>query len=139
MKDIKLVLDGNKRSTIDLTSCVEGKSLVEQKVLVNAITIKGTDPVFADRGTDMLRKCLSGNIYSKSALKHIGNFAALDTTFFVLENEYKEVAQTGDLLTKVAIHPISFDLVDLHVVFKAIITFADNTITEDISSIAQVN
>lgn len=137
MRDIKIVLDGNNGSFIDFTRDVSGKELYSQKALVNVVTVKGSDPVFPNRGTDIMKKCLSGHIYSNNGLRHIGNFAALDTVFFVLENEYAAVNQSGDKIKNISVYPSEVDMVTSHITFKTTIEFADGTSNRQSTSIAQ--
>lgn len=137
MRDIRIVINGNGESFIDLTREVSGKDLYRQKALVNIITVKGSDPVFPDRGTDLMKKCLSGTIYDNNGLRHIGNFAALDTTFFVLTNEYAAVDKTPDMIKKIAVYPYTVNMVESSVTFKAVIEFTDGTTIKEAASIAQ--
>lgn len=137
MRDIKIVLNGNKGSFIDLTRDVTDKDLYRQKALVNIITVKGSDPLFADRGTDIMKKCLSGNIYDNNSLKHMGNFAALETTFFILENEYAALNTSPNKVKNISVYPYTVDLLTSTVTFKTSIEFADGTTVKDSTSIAQ--
>lgn len=137
MRDIKIVMNGNDGSFIDLTQDVSGKDLYNQKALVNIVTARGSDPLFEERGTDIMQKCLSGNIYDNNGLRHLGNFAALDTMFFVLENEYAVVNTSPDKIKKISIYPYTVDLLTSRVTFKATIEFADGTTIRETTSIAQ--
>lgn len=137
MRDIKIVMAGNEGSFLDLTADVTGKELYSQKALVNIVTVRGSDPLFEDRGTDIMKKCLSGNIYDNNGLRHLGNFAALDTMFFVLENEYSAVNTSPDKIKKIAVYPYTVDLLSSKVTFRTTIEFADGTAIRESTSIAQ--
>lgn len=100
MKDIRINFWGGN-STIALTEEVEGKNLYEQKALVNIVTEQGSDTLYPDRGTTMLRDSIQGKVFSYSGATHVGNFAALDTLFFITGNEYEDVkdSDTENLIT----------------------------------------
>lgn len=95
MKDIKVFFNGASGATIDLSQKVEGKSLCEQKCLVNIATEVGSDPIYEDRGTDLMAEAVGGAIVSENDAIHAGNFAALDTMSFVAAH-YPTDEETGE-------------------------------------------
>lgn len=59
-----------------------------QACLVNFATTTGSDRTHPTRGTDLLRRAVSGLLISSQEAMHACNFAAVDTLFFVRANEH---------------------------------------------------
>lgn len=130
MKDIAIVFNGPYGNTfINLNDSVEGKNVTAQKVLVNLATIKGTDKLYPDKGTNLLKQCIGAVMVNENAAQHISNFAALDTLYFINETDGLEVDD-----------PIGLEDLDLvladydpainQVKFASTVYFPDNTHTE---------
>lgn len=81
MTDLKIDFGGMCR--LDLGATVSGKDATAQKCLVVAVTDKGSDRLFPDKGTDLLKGCTGAVIVSGNASTHLCNFAALDVLYFV--------------------------------------------------------
>lgn len=58
-----------------------------QNALVNLLTEAGSDKVFAERGTNLLRSVAGGAVYNYASACHAANFAAADTLFFSRESD----------------------------------------------------
>ena len=72
---------------LDFTRAIAGEDAEMQNVMVNIGTQKGTDPLFADRGTELLLAGVRGRLVSPTWARHDANFAALDTLAFVKAND----------------------------------------------------
>lgn len=134
MKDLKIILKGDE-STIDLNSIVEDKMLYEQKALVNMVTTKGSDPVFEDRGTDLLIDAIRGKAYSRSGIIHIGNFAALDTIYFIHSTDSEEVAEAEYTIDDINVTGISYNNTDNVLNLSVQIIYTDGTSTETVADL----
>lgn len=91
MKGIRLHMNGDADTLFDFRSPVEGKEHYSQKMLVNLATEKGSDPIFEERGTDILAEAIGGVIIDTATAKHLGNFAALDSVIFVTGGAYSDL------------------------------------------------
>lgn len=56
MVDFKVIFNGPDGNTrLDLTQSVQDKDVTAQKVLINIPTIKGTDFLYPEKGTNLLK------------------------------------------------------------------------------------
>lgn len=131
MKDVKIIFDG-PNTRIDLNQIVEGKSLYEQKALMNLVTDQESDPAYPDRGTTMIANSISGNAYDINRAAHIANFAILDTLYFISYQEYAAVQGSGDLIQDMTMEVLEYSGSDSRIRFSAKFTFADGTETKDV-------
>lgn len=130
MKDIAIVFNGPYGQTyIDLNNSVEDKNVTTQKVLINLATIKGTDHLYADKGTDLLKQCIGAVMVNKNAAQHISNFAALDTIYFINDTDGLDVDDPSGL-ANVDLELIGYNPKDGAVSFKSTVYFPDYTQTE---------
>ena len=53
-----------------------------QNALVNISTAAGSDPIYPDRGTDLLLDGVSGRLINNTWANHSANFAAISTLVF---------------------------------------------------------
>lgn len=138
MRDIKIILNGDN-STIDLNSIVEDKLLYEQKALVNMVTVNGSDPIFADRGTDLLRDAIYGKVYSSSGTIHIGNFAALDTIYFIKSTDSESVADADYTINDINVGGISYSNATNTLNLSVQVVYDDGTYTETVADITALS
>jgi hypothetical protein len=134
MKDVKIIFNGDA-STINLTEEVNDKNLYEQKVLINMVTEKGSDPVYADRGTDLLADSIRGKVYSRSGTIHVGNFAALDTIYFIRNTEPSYVKGEPYTLQDINVSGISYNNEDNVLNLSVQVIYTDETSTEIIADL----
>lgn len=88
MVDFKVIFNGPDGNTrLDLTQSVQDKDVTAQKVLINIPTIKGTDFLYPEKGTNLLKQCIGSVIIDSNTAQHIGNFAALDTIYFINDTD----------------------------------------------------
>lgn len=134
MKDIRIRFDGSK-SVFDFNTPVEGKDLSKQKVFLNLATEQGSDPLYPDRGTELLSQAIGGVMISNTEAQHCGNFAALDTEIFLANTEYPDVAadrtQSGDLIADIHVALKTLDPDTQAVTFTVAFTFQDGTTTDE--------
>ncbi len=90
---------------IDPSSEVDGFDAVVQSCTVNLLVSKGSDPLFPDRGTDLLTRALSGAVFSSQSARHAANFASVDTLFF---SRRKERADADDKPESVLLENLDF-------------------------------
>lgn len=94
--EIQFLDDGSIKLNPDATA--EGFALVVQGAMVNLISEQGSDTIFEERGTTLLRAGLSGSIVDRVSADHQAAFASADTLFFSRE---WELADTNDKLAEV--------------------------------------
>ena len=70
-----------------LPSLVEDQTCTSQNAVVNLLTEQGTDKIFPTRGTTVFQEAVSGGIISRQVATNVGNFAAINTLFFMAANE----------------------------------------------------
>lgn len=75
MKGLKIDFSGDT-PVLKLDSVVEGFDTTVQAVLIGLGTSLGSDPIYPDRGTDLMRSALLGRLFSKNRASHECNFAA---------------------------------------------------------------
>ena len=129
MKSIAIVFDGGSGTFIDWKSMKEGKECITQKYLVNIATEKGTDPIFPDRGTDLLPQAIGGVVIDAASALMIGNFAATDTIYFCAWEEDPEVYSSGDYPEAAELIPTGYSNNERILNFDLTLTFQDGTST----------
>lgn len=134
MKDVKIIFSGDS-STINLTEEVRDKNLYEQKVLVNMVTEKGSDAIHPDRGTDLLADSIRGKVYSRSGTIHVGNFAALDTIYFIRNSEPIDEKGKPYTLQDINVTGISYDNADNVLNLSVQVIYMDDTTTEIVADL----
>lgn len=78
-----------------------------QAALVNIATDRGSATAHPARGTNLLREAVSGRLVGEQAAQHAVNFAAIDTLFFVRENE---PIDSGEKLTEIVTEPVQLSV-----------------------------
>lgn len=90
-------------AVFDIAEEVTGRYATIQAALINMATAAGSDNAFPSRGTTLLRQAVSGALISEQEAMHAANFAAIDTVFFVRENEDSDT--TDDRLDTIVTSP----------------------------------
>lgn len=103
MRGIAVNFNGSNSSISN--KIVEGIQLTSQKCLLNMATEAGMDRLYPTRGVDILSKAVAGAITDNNIAQHLGNFAALDTIFFVRETDYNK--EDKDRVSDLDILPIA--------------------------------
>lgn len=124
MRSIKINFNGSKTS-IDFLSEISGKAALQQKYLVNTLTTKSSDPIFNNRGTDLLDAAIGGALITSTNITD--GFAAVDTLYFCNFEESKEVYDSGDNVTLYSLTPDYDYLTTTSAVFNAEFEFADGS------------
>lgn len=124
MRSIKIKFDGSNTS-IDFLSEVSGKEAIKQKYLVNTLTTKGSDPIFKNRGTDLLTAAIGGALITSSNITD--GFAAVDTLYFCNFEESKEVYNSGDNIVLYSLAPDYDSLTTTSATFNAEFEFVDGS------------
>lgn len=138
MKDLKIILNGDK-TTIDLNAAVEDKNLYEQKVLVNMVTVKGSDYIYEDRGTDLLQDAIYGKVYNRASAIHAGNFAALDTIFFIRSTDPEDVVGSDFTVTDINVTGISYVNSTNTLNLSVQVIYEDTTQTETVAEVSALS
>lgn len=68
--------------------------LVIQNAMVNLGQRLGSSKIFPKKGTDILQEALAGGVIDPGSANRIGGTAAVQTLFFLRENEFPEVEET---------------------------------------------
>jgi hypothetical protein len=73
---------------LDLAKVREDIGCHAQNAMVVLATSLGSDPVYPEKGTDMMKHALYGMFSTVEQTQHELNFAAVDAMFFVAENDH---------------------------------------------------
>lgn len=106
MRGLKINFDKGQIS-IDTNACVTNFDATVQNALVNIATRKGTDRIFPDKGTSILKNAVAGVIVGMNDANHEAQAAAIHTLFFS-----RKWDTTGDNTLKlgsVKMRPITYD------------------------------
>lgn len=85
-KDIRILFDGDNTG-FDFSEPVLDFESIIQDALVNTATIRGSDPIYEDRGTNLLSEAVKGNLIDINSAIHASNFASIDTLLFMRQTE----------------------------------------------------
>jgi hypothetical protein len=108
--------------SFDFAAPVVDKQAIVQDCMVNIATARGSDPLNPEKGTDLLKDTLQGGAINIISAGHIGAAAAVDTLFFMRE---EDLASQPIKLTKIKLKPIT--LIDRAVNIEAQFDFTDDT------------
>lgn len=128
MRAVAIDFTGGYTTRINFRREVSGKSLQEQKYLVNVATKAGSDPVFPKRGTKLLDSAIGGALMSINGLTD--GFAAVDTIYFCNYEESKVMFESSDNVIAFTLTPTSAGSSLSEVCFTANFLFADQTKTK---------
>lgn len=128
MRAVAIDFTGGYTTRINFRREVSGKSLQEQKYLVNVATKAGSDPVFPRRGTKLLDSAIGGALMSINGLTD--GFAAVDTVYFCNYEESKAVYESPDNVVAFTLTPTAAGSSLSEVCFTANFLFADQTKTK---------
>lgn len=128
MRAVAIDFTGGYTTRINFRREVSGKSLQEQKYLVNVATKAGSDPVFPRRGTKLLDSAIGGALMSINGLTD--GFAAVDTVYFCNYEESKVMFESSDNVIAFTLTPTSAGSSLTEVCFTANFLFADQTKTK---------
>lgn len=92
---------------IDPSEKVTGFDATIQNALANIGTRKGTDRMYPDKGTNLLKRAVEGKIVGFNVANHETQLSAIDTLFF--SREYETSADLSIRLGKVFMDPLSYD------------------------------
>lgn len=81
MRDIAIDFKG--MCSLDPGREVVDRNATGQKCLVVALTVRGTDALYPDKGTDLVADFVGVNIVDAETSVHMLNFAALDALYFI--------------------------------------------------------
>ena len=105
MKGLKIIFSKTD-SSIDTENYVEGFDTAVQNALVNIATQAGTDKIYSEKGTSLLKTALEGKIVGFTDSTHEAQIAALDTLFF---SRAQDVGLTGGYrLGQVNLQPLEY-------------------------------
>jgi hypothetical protein len=128
MRAVAIDFTGGYTTCINFRREVSGKSLQEQKYLINVATKAGSDPVFPKRGTKLLDSAIGGALMSINGLTD--GFAAVDTVYFCNYEESKAMYESPDNVRAFTLTPTQVGSSLTEVCFTANFLFADQTETK---------
>ena len=128
MRAVAIDFTGGYTTRINFRREVSGKSLQEQKYLINVATKAGSDPVFPKRGTKLLDSAIGGALMSINGLTD--GFAAVDTVYFCNYEESKAMYESPDNVRAFTLTPTQVGSSLTEVCFVANFLFADQTETK---------
>lgn len=83
MRGLRLNFQGDK-VYIDYQHPLEQTvDCLAQNAVVNTATPENSDHVFPDKGTNLVKKIFSGQVFNEIKANHAGNFAAVESRNFV--------------------------------------------------------
>ncbi len=91
---------------LDVGASNTGFACTIQNGLANIATRQGTDNIYADKGTTILKSAVSGKIVGMNDANHEAQSAAISTLFF--SREYETSTDDTIKLGAIAIEPISY-------------------------------
>lgn len=132
MRDIKLHLNGENDTFIDLTKSVDQHDTLAQTCLALSVVGLGSDHLFPDKGTNLVAGTNNINIVNSNYSAHLGNFAALNILRFL--NTHSE--QDSDKLQVIDIDMglVPQSLSD-NLKFYQVVKFSDGTSTRQFKNI----
>ncbi len=136
MRSINVIFSGESGTLIDWTHSVRDRQTVEQKYLMNIATEKESDPIFPDRGTDLLAQAIGGVVIDVASAQMIGTFAATDTIYFCSWEEAPSVYEADYYPTSAELIPTEYTNYGRTLNFELILTFRDGTTTETTTAIS---
>lgn len=139
MRDIKIKFNRGSDTRLVLNEAVEGKSLFQQKYLINTVTSKNSDPIFPERGTDLLKILISGAIVDAEQAIHTGNFASTDTEYFCTYEEHSDAYESTSYVDSYALEPVDYDNDRRVLTFQALFNFKDGTQTDETYNVTDSN
>ena len=117
MKGLKLTF--TDAGLIEFTAeAVEGLACVRQNAMVVIGTSKGSDAIYPDKGTDLLRSSVRGVAHDVQSAQHVANFAALDVSTFVREHEYPSMAAHTIETLQLELREIAIGYLKFQAVFR---------------------
>lgn len=78
-----------------------------QNILMSLGTMKGSDQIFPDRGTNLFLRGLQGRLVDEIVAGHEGNYAGADVIFFVSNNDPFD--STRERFRRILLTPVVFD------------------------------
>ena len=112
MKSLRLIFNPDGIA-FDLARPLNDFDCTVQNGLVDMAVRRGTDKLFPDKGTDLLKTALSGALVDLNAANHASTFAALAVLAFSRASEYPDATE---VLAKVTVQPATFTANKLQVV-----------------------
>lgn len=106
MEGLKINFE-NGNIHIDTDTKVTGFDATIQNGLVNIGTRNGTDRIYPNKGTIILKSAVEGKIVGLNVANHEAQIAALDTLFF--SREYETTDDPSVKLGKVFLDTLSYD------------------------------
>lgn len=105
MSDTLSITFSRSGCTLDLGAARTGFEGTAQSTLVNLVTNAGSDRIFEERGTTLLRDAVSGAAIIGNRATHISNIAALETQNFMRLNstDPTQVDEIANILLQPAV------------------------------------
>lgn len=92
-----------------LDALVHGADAEIQNLLVNVGTLKGSDHIYEERGTDLLKDAVAGAIVDSNSAQHSANFAALASMNFMKTTLPSTMKASNDRISEMTLEVESFD------------------------------
>ena len=126
LKGLKIQINENGVNGI-VPETINDIGCTHQNAIVILTTMKGTDKMFPDKGTNLLLAGLRNEMFNPVATQHVANFAALDTIVFC----NKHINPTYGSLALLSLRLLVSNLATGYVRFTATLGFVNGeTITD---------
>ena len=132
MRDIKLHLNGENDTFIDLTKSVDQHDTLAQTCLSLSVVGLGSDHLFPDKGTNLVAGTNNINIVNSNYSAHLGNFAALNILSF-LNNHFEQDSEKLQVID-IDMGLLPQSLAD-NLKFYQVVKFSDGTSTRQFKNI----
>lgn len=130
MRDIKLNMNGEKDTFIDLNKSVDNHNTLAQSCLVLSVTVQNSDIIFPTKGTQLQAGVNNVNIIDNNYSQHMSNIAALNILNFLDQNTtYK---QDDVQVTDIDMGVLNLTQYGEKVSFYQKVYFSDGTFTDDV-------
>lgn len=130
MKGLKIDLSSPEGPRLDPYTVVDGFDATVQNAMLLVGTSQGSNRIFPDQGTNLLKRSISGVMIDNKAAEHECNFAATDVLFF---GRPFDSADESVRLQLVKLSPLS--LAGQRLTVQAQFTATDSTVVGAIRSI----
>lgn len=126
MRDIAIDFKG--MCSLDPVREVVDRNATGQKCLVVALTVRGTDTLYPEKGTDLIDDFVGTNIVDTEVSLHMLNFAALDTFYFINDTDGLE-PDAYEGLEEYDLDVLSYDARTATAVLASTVHFPDGSHT----------
>jgi hypothetical protein len=106
IRGIKVGFDADGAKILTEETVQDFNALV-QNCLVNIATSQGSDLVYPEKGTELLKDGVLGFLTNTGAVVASSSFASTDTLFFIRQTDYED---TEESIEEILLEPVNFEV-----------------------------